>query len=197
MCKIQIVQSYVQFSSSANADNIVSRRLPQRATRRTKSSPRHTLPGPPRHSASAGGPGPQIYAGPLPRIDAQAYEGLRRKRPRKEPTRLLARGPPPPRDTHHSTAKIPKLLHVLHADRGHPRHAEFHCVTRMQLLRRHVAQRVLGRCAGRRCIGSRRGRGRHGYVPSAAAGGLIHTGQISDEQEQGGQASDQTVSKGG
>jgi hypothetical protein len=102
-----------------------------------------------------------------------------------------------PWDTRHYAAKISKLLHVLHADRGHPRHAEFHCVTRMQLLRRHVAQRVLGRCAGRRCIGSRRGRGRHGYVPSAAAGGLLHTGQISDEQEQGGQASDQKVSKGG
>jgi hypothetical protein len=48
------------------------------------------------------------------------------------------------RDTRHSAAKIPKLLHVLHVDRGHPRHAEFHCVTRMQLLCRHVAQRVLG-----------------------------------------------------
>jgi hypothetical protein len=102
-----------------------------------------------------------------------------------------------PRDTRHSAAKISKMLHVVHADRGHPRHDKFHCVTRMQLLRRHVAQRALGRCAGRRCIGSKRGRGRHGYVPSAAAGGLLHTDQISDEQEQGGRASGQTVSKGG
>jgi hypothetical protein len=38
----------------------------------------------------------QIYAGPPPRIDAQADEGQRRKRPRRRPTRLLARGPPPP-----------------------------------------------------------------------------------------------------
>jgi hypothetical protein len=102
-----------------------------------------------------------------------------------------------PRDTCHSAAKIFKLLHVLHADRGHPQRAEFHRLARMQLVRCHVAQRVLGRCADRQCIGNRRGRGRHGYVPSAAASGLLHTGQISDEQEQGGQASDQTVSKGG
>jgi hypothetical protein len=74
-----------------------------------------------------------------------------------------------PRDTRHSAAKISKLLHVLHADRGHPRRDELHCVTRMQLLRRHIAQRILGRCASRRCIGSRRGRGRHGYIPSAVA----------------------------
>jgi hypothetical protein len=64
------VQSHVQFSSFANADNNVLRRLPQRAARHTKSSPRHILPGPPRHSASAGGPGPRIYAGPPPRINA-------------------------------------------------------------------------------------------------------------------------------
>jgi hypothetical protein len=60
-----------------------------------------------------------------------------------------------PRDTPHSAAKISKLLHVLNADRGNPRHAKLHCITRMQLLRCHVAQSVLGRCAGRRCIGSR------------------------------------------
>jgi hypothetical protein len=94
-----------------------------------------------------------------------------------------------PRDTCHSAAEIPKLLHVLHMDRGHPRHAELHCVAGAQLLRRHIAQRLLGRRAGRRCIGNRRGRGRHRYVPSAAAGGLLHTGQISDEQEQGGKTS--------
>jgi hypothetical protein len=33
-----------------------------------------------------------------------------------------------PRDMCHSAAKIPKLLHVLHTDRAHPRHAELHCV---------------------------------------------------------------------
>jgi hypothetical protein len=75
---------------------------------------------------------------------------------------------------------------MLHADRGHPRHAEFHCVAGTQLLCRHIAQCLLGRFAGRRRINSRRGRGRHGYIPSAAAGGLLHTGQISGEQEQGG-----------
>jgi hypothetical protein len=44
-----------------------------------------------------------------------------------------------PRDTPHSAAKISKLLHILHVDRGHPRHAKLHCITRTQLLRRHVA----------------------------------------------------------
>jgi hypothetical protein len=34
-------------------------------------------------------------------------------------------------------------------------------------------------------------------VPSTAAGGLLHADQISNEQEEGGQASDQTVSRGG
>jgi hypothetical protein len=44
---------------------------------------------------------------------------------------------------------------------------------------------------------------RHGYVPSAwlrtvgGGGGLLDAGQISDEQEQGGQASRRAVSKGG
>jgi hypothetical protein len=99
-----------------------------------------------------------------------------------------------PRDTCHSAAEITKLLHVLHADRGHPRHAELHCVTGAQLLR-HIAQRLLGRRASRQCSGSRRGRGWHRYVPSAAADGLLHTGQISDEQEQGGQTSSERFEK--
>jgi hypothetical protein len=77
-------------------------------------------------------------------------------------------------------------LHVMHADRGHPRRAEFHCVAGTQLLRRHIAQRLLGRFASRWRISSRRGRGRHGYVSSVAAGGLLHTGQISDEQDKEG-----------
>jgi hypothetical protein len=100
-----------------------------------------------------------------------------------------------PQDTCHSAAKITKLLHVLHADRGHPRHAELHCVAGTQLLRRHIAQRLLGRRAGRWCSGSRRGRGQHHYVPSATAGGLLHTGQISNEQEQGGQTSSERFEK--
>jgi hypothetical protein len=100
-----------------------------------------------------------------------------------------------PRDTSHSTAKITKLLHVLHTNRGHPRHPELHCVAGAQLLRRHMAQRLLRRRVGRRRSDSRRGRGRHRYVPSAAAGGLLHTGQISDEQEQGGQTSSERFEK--
>jgi hypothetical protein len=35
-----------------------------------------------------------------------------------------------PRDTTHSAAKISKLLHILHADRGNPRDAELHRITR-------------------------------------------------------------------
>jgi hypothetical protein len=102
-----------------------------------------------------------------------------------------------PRDTCHSAAEITKLLHVLHADRGHPRHAELHCVTGAQLLSRHIAQRLLGRRAGRRCSGSRRGRGRHRYVPSVAAGGLLHTSQISDEQRARRADGQRAVCKGG
>jgi hypothetical protein len=47
-----------------------------------------------------------------------------------------------PRDTPNSAAKISKLLHVPNMDRENPRHAKLHCITRMQLLRRHVAQKV-------------------------------------------------------
>jgi hypothetical protein len=90
------VQSHGRFSSFANADSNVLRRPPHRADRHTKSPPKHTSPGPPRHSASAGGPGPRTSAGPPPRIDVQADEGQRRKKLQKRPTRLLARGPPPP-----------------------------------------------------------------------------------------------------
>jgi hypothetical protein len=100
-----------------------------------------------------------------------------------------------PRDTCHSTAEITKLLHVLHADRGHPRHTELHCITGAQLLLCHIAQCLPGRRASRRCSGSRRRRGRHRYVPSAAVGGLLHTGQISDEQEQGEQTSSERFEK--
>jgi hypothetical protein len=100
-----------------------------------------------------------------------------------------------PRDTSDSTAKVTKLLHILHADRGHPRHTEIHRIAGAQLLRRHSAQRLLRRRVGRRCSGSRRRRGRHRYVPSAAAGGLLHTGQISGEQEQGGQTSSKRFEK--
>jgi hypothetical protein len=83
----------------------------------------------------------------------------------------------------------------LHANRGHPRCAEIHRAAGAQLLRRHSAQRLPRRRVGRRRSGSRRRRGRHHYVPSAAAGGLLHTGQISDEQEQGGQTSSERFEK--
>jgi hypothetical protein len=36
-----------------------------------------------------------------------------------------------PRNTPHSAAKIPKLLHILNTDRGDLRHAKLHCITRM------------------------------------------------------------------
>jgi hypothetical protein len=83
----------------------------------------------------------------------------------------------------------------LHANRGHPRYAELHRVAGAQLLCRHNAQRLLRQRVGRRRSGSRRGRGRHHYVPSAAAGSLLHMGQISDEQEQGGQTSSERLKK--
>jgi hypothetical protein len=35
------------------------------------------------------------------------------------------------RDTPYSAAKISKLQHILNADRGNPRHAKLHCITRM------------------------------------------------------------------
>jgi hypothetical protein len=100
-----------------------------------------------------------------------------------------------PRDTSDSATKVTKLLHILHADRGHPRHTEIHRMAGAQLFRRHSAQRLLRRCVGRRRSGSRRKRGRHRYVPSAAAGGLLHTGQISGEQEQGGPTSSKRFEK--
>jgi hypothetical protein len=100
-----------------------------------------------------------------------------------------------PRDTSDSAAKVTKLLHILHVDRGHPRHTKVHRIAGAQLLYRHSAQRLLKRRVGRRRSDSRRRRGRHRYVPSAAAGGLLHTGQISGEQEQGGQTSSKRVEK--
>jgi hypothetical protein len=100
-----------------------------------------------------------------------------------------------PRDVSDSAAKVAKLLHILHANRGHPRHTEIHRIAGAQLLRLHSAQRLLRRRVGRRRSGSRRRRSRHRYVPSAAAGGLLHSGQISGEQEQGGQTSSKKVEK--
>jgi hypothetical protein len=100
-----------------------------------------------------------------------------------------------PWDTSDSAAKVTKPLHILHADRGHLRHAEIHRIAGAQLLRRNCAQRLLRRRVGRRRSGSRRRRGRHRYVPSAAAGGLLHSSQISGEQEQGGQTSSKKVEK--
>jgi hypothetical protein len=100
-----------------------------------------------------------------------------------------------PRDTSDSAAKVTQPLHILHADRRHPRHTKIHRIAGAQLLRRHSTQRFLRRRVGRRHSGSRRRRGRHRYVPSAAAGGLLHSSQISGEQEQGGQTSSKTVEK--
>jgi hypothetical protein len=65
----------------------------------------------------------------------------------------------------------------------------------VQLLRRQSTQRFLRRRVGRRCSGSGRRGSRHRYVPSATAGGLLHSSQISGEQEQGGQTSSKTVEK--
>ena len=100
-----------------------------------------------------------------------------------------------PRDTSDSAAKVTKSLHILHADRRHPRHTKINRIAGAQLLRRHSTQRFLRRRVGRRRSGSRIRRGRHRYVPSAAAGGLLHSSQISGEQEQGGQTSSKTVEK--
>jgi type VI protein secretion system component VasA len=100
-----------------------------------------------------------------------------------------------PRDTSNSATKVTQPLHILHADRRHPRHTKIHRIASVQLLRRQSTQRFLRRCVGRRRSGSGRRRGRHRYVPSAAAGGLLHSSQISGEQEQGGQTSSQTVEK--
>src|SRR5699024_5568671 len=94
-----------------------------------------------------------------------------------------------------SAAKVTKMLHILHADRGHPRHTEINRIVGAQLLRCHSAQCLLRRRVGRLHSSSRRRRGRHRYVPSAAAGGLLHTGQISGEQEQGGQTSSKKLEK--
>jgi hypothetical protein len=100
-----------------------------------------------------------------------------------------------PRDMSDSAAKVTKPLHILHADRRHSRHTKIHRIAGAQLLHRHSTQRLLRRRVGRRRSGNRRRRGRHRYVPSAAAGGLLHSSQISGEQEQGGQTSSKTVEK--
>jgi hypothetical protein len=125
----------------------------------------------------------------------RADEGQQRKKPRTQPTRLLARGPPPSLGHLPLRRRNNQAVACLARGPGHLRHAELHYVTDAQLLRRHIAQRLLGRRVGWRCSGSRRARGRHHYVPSAAAGGLLHTGQISDEQEQGGQTSSKRFEK--
>jgi hypothetical protein len=48
-----------------------------------------------------------------------------------------------PRDTSESAAKVTKLLHILHVDRGHPRDTKIHRIAGAQLLLRHSAQRLL------------------------------------------------------
>jgi hypothetical protein len=100
-----------------------------------------------------------------------------------------------PRDTGDSAAKVTQPLHILHADQRHPRHTKIHRIAGAQLLRRQSTQGLLGRRVGRRRSGSGRRRGRHRYVPSTAAGGLLHSSHISGEQEQGGQTSSKTVEK--
>jgi hypothetical protein len=111
-----------------------------------------------------------------------------------------------PRDTSNA-AEVTQPLHILHADRRHPRHAKINRIAGAQLLRHQTAQHLLRRGVGRRRGGGRRrgvgrrrsgsGRrgGRHRYVPSAAAGGLLHSSQISGEQEHDGQMSSKTVKK--
>jgi hypothetical protein len=106
-----------------------------------------------------------------------------------------------PRDTSNSAAKLTQSLYILHTDRRHPRHATIHRIAGAQLLRHQSTQRLLRRGVGqrrgvgRRRSGSRRRGGRHRYVPSAAAGGLLHSSQISGKQEQDGQTSSKTVEK--
>jgi hypothetical protein len=113
---IQIVQSHVQFSSLANADSNVLRRPPRRADRHTRSSPRHTSPGPPRHSASAGGPRPRTSAGPPPRIDVQADEDQRQKMPQTRLARPPARGLPPPPG--HAPLRCQNIQVAAYPERG-------------------------------------------------------------------------------
>jgi hypothetical protein len=198
MYRTQTEQSYFRSSFSASADNSTSLRLRLMAVRRTKSSPR--VPDIFRQ-------GHHSIRRQLVDLDVESaqdfsHESMRRQaktsgKERLEDNQLafwlgdLLR----PRDPSDSAAKVTKLLHILHANRGHPRHTEIHRVVGAQLLRRHSAQRLLRRCVGRRRSGSKRRRGRHRYVPSAAAGGLLHTGQISGEQEQGGQTSNERFEK--
>jgi hypothetical protein len=100
-----------------------------------------------------------------------------------------------PRDTSNPAAKVTQPLHILHVDRRHPRHAKIQRIAGAQLLRLQTTQRLLRRGVGRRRSGSGRRGGRHRYVPSAAVGGLLHSSQISGEQEHDGQTSSKTVEK--
>ena len=50
-----------------------------------------------------------------------------------------------PRDTSNSVAKVTQPLHILHADRRHPRHTKIHRIADAQLLRRRSTQRFLRR----------------------------------------------------
>jgi hypothetical protein len=87
-----------------------------------------------------------------------------------------------------AVTKVPKSLHLQHADRGNPRGTKLYGMARLQLHHRQIAQSILGRQRGRRRTRSRRRR-RHCNVPSAAARGLLDAGQSSKAGEQGGQAS--------
>jgi hypothetical protein len=194
---IQTVQSYVQFFFSASADSIFGEDFHRRLTAIRSRRPDILRQG--HHDVR--------YQ--LVDLDFKSLQDLRHK-PMCRQTKAsgekclendqLALGLGNllrPRDTPNPAAKISQLLHILHADRGNPRNAELHRITWMLLRRRHIARGIFGRRFGRRRGRSRQGRRRYGYVPSAAALGLLDAGQISDEQEQGGQASGRAVSKGG
>jgi hypothetical protein len=106
-----------------------------------------------------------------------------------------------PRDSSNSAAKVTLPLHILHADRRHPRHAKINRIAGAQILRHQTTLRLLRRGGGRRRginrqrSGSGRRRGRHRYVPSTAAGGLLQSSQISGEQEHGGQTSSKAAKR--
>jgi hypothetical protein len=95
---------------------------------------------------------------------------------------LYTRNPPD------AVTKVPKPLHLQHADRGNPRGIKLYGMARLQLRHCQIAQGILGRRRGRQHTRSRQRR-RHGNVPSAAACGLLDAGQSSEAGEQGGQAS--------
>jgi hypothetical protein len=53
------------------------------------------------------------------------------------------------RQSSDAIAKVPKPLHLQHADRGNPRGTELYGMARLQLHHRQIAQCILGRRRGR------------------------------------------------